>query len=171
MPVGPLELSVRFVQLAALPSARGELQLGYSLVDRAARAGKLATIYVDRVRWLARQAGVDTAMLVGFAIAHEIGHLLLGTNAHGSSGLMRAVWSRTELRRGDAADWSFAPSEAARMRSSLLRREGLRSSQLDSHATDCPAALGDATGAAAGAADCGGNAVASVRGVAARSHR
>ena len=170
-PLRASELSVRLVQLPALPTINGDLQLGYSLVDTAVGEGKLATVFADRVGWLAKQANADSPTLVGLAMAHEIGHLLLGTSAHGRSGLMRAVWTRAELRRRDAGRWQFTPSEAAQMRSSLARREGLRSSQLVSDATGCLPSVVDAAGAAA-TTECGGNAAfASIRGVAARSDR
>ena len=54
---------------------------------------------VDRIDALARQAGVDPGMLLGRAVAHEIGHLILGTTKHAKSGLMRATWKTDELRR------------------------------------------------------------------------
>src|SRR5262245_44632103 len=125
-PLDRSELSVRLVRLPGTTSVHGELQLGYSLVDITAGAGTLATIYADRVAWLANATETDMPTLVGLAMAHEIGHLLLGTNAHSRTGLMRAVWSRAELQRNVAADWRFGRSEAARMRSSIRRLEGLR---------------------------------------------
>jgi hypothetical protein len=170
-PLDPSELSVRLVKLPGTASARGELQLGYSLVDTTAGAGTLATIYADRVAWLAGEAGADMPTLVGSAIAHEIGHLLLGTNAHSGTGLMRAVWSRAELRRNDAADWLFGRSEAARIRASVLRLEGLRSSKRDFHAAACPASFDGAADSAADTPECAGGAFASVRGVAAGGDR
>jgi hypothetical protein len=170
-PLDPSELSVRLVRLPGTASARGELQLGYSLVDRTAGAGTLATIYADRVAWLAGEAGADMPTLVGFAIAHEVGHLLLGTNAHSGSGLMRAVWSRAELRRNDTADWLFGRSEAARMRSSVVRLEGLRSSQRDFHAAACSASVDDASDSATDTPECARGAFASVRAVAAGADR
>ena len=171
-PLDASELSVRLVRLPGTASARGELQLGYSLVDTAVGAGTLATIYADRVAWLAGEAGADMPTLVGFAIAHEIGHLLLGTNAHSGTGLMRAVWSRAELRRNEAADWLFGPSEAARMRSSVLRLEGLRSSQRDFHAAACSSSVDAASASATDTSECTGDTVvASIRAVAARPDR
>jgi hypothetical protein len=165
-PLESSELSVRLVRLPGTASARGELQLGYSLVDTTAGAGTLATIYADRVAWLAGEAGADTPTLVGFAIAHEIGHLLLGTNAHSGTGLMRAVWSRAELRRNAAADWLFGRSEAARMRASVLRLEGLRSARHDFHAAACSASLDGASDSATDTSECAGGAFTSVRAVA-----
>ena len=170
-PLDPSELSVRLVKLPGTASAKGELQLGYSLIDTTAGAGTLATIYADRVAWLAGEAGADIPTLVGLAIAHEIGHLLLGTNAHAGSGLMRAVWSRAELRSNDATDWLVGPSEAARMRSSVLRLEGLRSPQRDFHAAACSASVDAASDSATDAPECAGGAFASVRAVVAGPDR
>jgi len=161
IPLRPSELSVRFVRLAGTPSASGQLQLGYSLVDTSRGEGRLATMYVDRVEWLAAQARADAVILLGFAVAHEIGHLLLGTNAHAAHGLMRAVWSRAQLQHADAGDWRFSRDEGWKMRSSLEQRNGLRSSHRD--ATGCPASDGDDPGAST---DCGATAVASLRAVA-----
>ena len=160
-PLAPAELSVRFVRLAGTPSSRGQLQLGYSLVDTRIGEGTLATVFVDRVHWLAVQAGADTAVLLGFATAHEIGHLLLGTNAHGASGLMRAVWSRAELQHAEVNAWLFSRGEGLKMRTSLEQRNGLRSSQRD--ATGCPASDGHDPDAST---ECGAGAVASLRGMA-----
>jgi hypothetical protein len=166
-PLEAAELSVRFVRLPGTPSASGQLQLGYSLVDTSAREGKLATIFVDRVEWLAAQAGADSAAVLGSAIAHEIGHLLLGTNAHGSSGLMRALWSRSELQHANVRDWLFSRDEGARMRASLERRNGLRFSEHDE--TGCTASRGGDADASAG---CRPSAVAAaLRGVAAGADR
>jgi hypothetical protein len=118
---------VRLVRLAGTPSARGELSLGYSLVDTSISEGALATIYVDRVAWLSAQAGpraaVDGPTLLGYAIAHEVGHLLLGTNAHDAAGLMRAIWSRAQLQRNDPADWQFTTGESLAMGRSLHVRQ------------------------------------------------
>jgi hypothetical protein len=95
--------------------ARGGLPLGDAFVDRGARAGVLATIYADRVLLLAASAGIDAATLLGRAIAHELGHLLLATAAHATRGLMRPIWSREELRKS-GGDWTFTPEEVAAMR-------------------------------------------------------
>jgi hypothetical protein len=137
-PVAHDELAVRLVRLAGQPSARREISLGYSLVDTSTAGGTLATVYIDRVQSLAAQVpcggsssrrgapstgvGCDAAALLGFAIAHEIGHLLLGTRDHSASGLMRAVWSRAELQRRVAADWRLTADESLAIRLAVHRR-------------------------------------------------
>ena len=96
------------------------VSMGYSLVG--IPVPFLATVYVDRAELVARGAGIDTRRLLGLAIAHEIGHVLLNSNSHAPSGLMRAEWSRTELQRQDPAAWRFLETEAAQVRMTALER-------------------------------------------------
>ena len=99
------------------------VSMGFSLVGIAGAAPFLATVYVDRVESVARGAGIDARRVLGLAIAHEIGHVLLNNNTHAPSGLMRADWSRNELRRKDAAAWQFLDTEAAHVRAAALERQ------------------------------------------------
>ena len=61
------------------------------------------------------QLGVNDAELLGRALAHEIGHLLLRARAHSRTGLMRGVWSIEELTLNRREDWVFAPSDRERL--------------------------------------------------------
>jgi hypothetical protein len=92
------------------------------MLDTSTHSAVLATIYVERVRWLARSARADVETLLGRTIAHELGHLLLATNAHGSHGLMRAVWSAAEVRGDRDWDGTFAPPMLKPSASVLLTR-------------------------------------------------
>ncbi len=121
-PLAANELTIRFVRLPPHLAERDLVTLGDSLIDTRLRAGSLATIYVDRVTTLARRCGVDVQTLLARAVAHEIGHLLLGTSAHASSGLMRAAWSQTALRRAAAEDWRFTAPDALAIRERVRAR-------------------------------------------------
>ena len=118
-PVKPHEVLVRIVRSGPL-SAKDSL--GFSVIDTSLRAGSLATIYDDRVHALSAQAEVDDGLLLGRAIAHEIGHMLLGTPNHSRFGLMRALWVSAELRRDLPSDWAFSGREAAELRQRLIAR-------------------------------------------------
>jgi hypothetical protein len=74
--------------------------------------GWLATAFSDRVADAATRVGVDAGTLLGLVIAHELGHLLLGSGYHGGTGVMRADWPKD--RHGEP--WRFSTGEAARMR-------------------------------------------------------
>ena len=109
-PLLPTELVVRLVEL---PDRAGDHHLGDALIDPEKRIGVLATVYVNRTLQLARALEVDHRQLLGRAIAHEIGHLLLATNTHAASGLMRELWSDDELQRARRDDWVLQPLDAA----------------------------------------------------------
>jgi hypothetical protein len=121
-PLAANELAIRFVRLPPHLAAQDLVTLGDSLVDTGRRGGALATIYVNRVATLAGRCRVDVHTLLARAVAHEIGHLLLGTSAHASSGLMRAAWSQAALRRAVAEDWTFTAPDARALREGVRGR-------------------------------------------------
>lgn len=123
-PLAPGELTLRIVRSGIVAdAARRALPLGDAMIDAQAKHGVLATVYIDRVTRMAEQAGVDVHELLGRTIAHELGHLLMATGAHGPHGLMRPVWSQSEIRRRQMDDWVFRPREIAaiKARTPLLR--------------------------------------------------
>lgn len=111
------EFSVRLSPARGKASA-GE-ELGYAWIDTAAGAGTMATVFTDRVESLAQAARVDPGTLLGRTVAHELGHLLLGTTRHAEEGLMRARWTVDELRARSDGDWRFTASEGQVMRAKL----------------------------------------------------
>ena len=56
-----------------------------------------AWIFYDRTNDFALEQQLTFERLLGTVIAHELGHLLLGENAHADAGLMHGYWSRKEL--------------------------------------------------------------------------
>lgn len=84
---------------------------GYSLIDATTATGTLSTVFVDRVDWLASTGKAARAEVLGRAIAHEIGHQLLGSNEHSVRGLMRETWTADELTRNRAEDWQFSSAQ------------------------------------------------------------
>ncbi len=125
-PLGATDLMLR-IGSAKPDNATHYVSMGFSLVNAVdGRAPYLATVYADLVNNVARGAGVDAGELLGRTMAHEIGHLLLATNQHAATGLMRAAWSRSELRHHDAADWQFLSGEADTMRTAIATRTAAR---------------------------------------------
>ena len=112
------ELVIRIVR-ATWEHYERELPLGDALVDSGAGTAVLATIYFDRVDRVAKAAGMEAATLLGYAVAHEIGHLLLASSAHSTRGLMRPIWRDEELRNRRAVDWKFTKQDIAAIRNRL----------------------------------------------------
>jgi hypothetical protein len=113
----PRELLMRIV--AAPRTERDPEVVGFSYVDAGAKRGTLGTVYMDRVAALAYRLRAEPGLMLGRAIAHEIAHLLLGTTAHSSDGVMRPHWLQ---HRRDPAAWSFSVEEAAELRAALAAR-------------------------------------------------
>jgi hypothetical protein len=142
-PPAPGELIVRLARhpnrvdmSARHDSADVSHALGHSMIDTATGTGTLATVFVDRIEVMARQARTDRPAMVGRVMAHEIGHLLLGTNAHSKTGLMREIWTLAELTRNRAQDWLFSNAQSDRLREARLL--GRRATTAAARAGDTP---------------------------------
>jgi hypothetical protein len=101
----------------------GDLHLGFAAVDPYGQRNVMATLYYDRVLRVARRAGLDVSGLLGRAMAHEIGHLLLRMPGHNQSGLMRAVWTDAELAQNRRDDWSFTDAERLQLQIAARQAE------------------------------------------------
>jgi hypothetical protein len=65
------------------------------LVDNSDRR---AFVFYNRIVDLARLNGVDIAPILGHALAHEMGHVLLPYGSHTSQGIMREEWDRAQFQ-------------------------------------------------------------------------
>jgi len=99
---------VRGMPASALPGA-----LGFALP--LARTGAHVTIFSDRVEALARSGNAAGPVILGHALAHEIGHVLLGSSAHTTGGLMQARWNAASWHLASAGLLAFGPAEVARL--------------------------------------------------------
>ncbi len=113
-PPEPGELAVRLVRAPKRDS--NPRALGTALIDKTTGRGTLATVYGDRVSAMANQGRHDQWAMIGGVMAHEIGHLLLGTNSHTDSGLMRQIWTVQDLTRNRPQDWLFSRSQLEELR-------------------------------------------------------
>ena len=113
------EFVIRLVRSREITTDGSPFVLGEASIDVNAGAGVLATIYVDRVERMAELSEADTASLLGRAIEHELGHLLLATKSHSPGGLMRAQWTSNEVRGNPTADWVLTRKDAEAIRKRL----------------------------------------------------
>jgi hypothetical protein len=95
--------------------------LGEAIV-RLSGPSTIATVYAAAIAERARGTGGRLSTILGRVAAHEIGHLLLGTNGHAPHGLMRPSWDLARLDRGD---WNFTVEDAAAMRARLTQRDAV----------------------------------------------
>lgn len=55
-----------------------------------------ASIYAAEIKKYADHTDLSASTLMGYAVTHELGHLLIGPE-HSASGIMRQCWGRTEF--------------------------------------------------------------------------
>ncbi len=83
--------------------------------------GCYSDVFYDRVMELDADWHIALADTLGSVIAHELGHLLLGSNSHSDMGIMRARWQSEELRRLARGGLWFTNEQAGRMSARLNR--------------------------------------------------
>jgi hypothetical protein len=88
-------------------------------------AGYFVYVFYDRIQVLAQRRRLGHALLAD-VMAHEIGHLLLGSTSHSASGIMCAHWNNEELRNFSEGAMSFVPAQSRIMRDRLRVRQGER---------------------------------------------
>jgi hypothetical protein len=92
-------------------------------------AGAFADVFLDRAQTLSDGGNISLAQVLGHVIAHELGHLLLGSNAHSAIGIMRPHWQREELIQARMGRLRFTDEQALAMekkiRSQIDDRDGL----------------------------------------------
>lgn len=81
--------------------------------------GFQADIFYEGIEKLRQETFVDPAIILGHVAAHEIGHLLLGSNSHSPRGIMRAHWNMEELARANLGLLLFTKSQSHRMTEKL----------------------------------------------------
>lgn len=86
-----------------------------------AQFGVSATIFQERVETMCQSAGQDFALMLGHAIAHEIGHVTLASDAHSPNGIMRARWGKGESDLAAMGHLGFSPQQGAELRAYASR--------------------------------------------------
>jgi hypothetical protein len=103
-----------------IPRARtlGDDIFGVSFLDH--DAGTYADLFFEPVEQLYEQnRGISLAPILGDVLAHELGHLLLGSNAHSRDGIMQPHWTREQLHRVATGQMRFSKEQSARMRTRI----------------------------------------------------
>lgn len=86
--------------------------------------GKYCDIFFDRIQETAQTTRTGLGQLIATVIAHELGHLLLGSHSHSFFGIMMPHWNQRELQRIGMGNLLFSKEEAHRMRMRLRSKGG-----------------------------------------------
>ena len=97
--------------------------LGYALMI--GQGSIYATVSYTRVKQCVNRQGRSAASLqqvLGSAMAHELGHILLGAGSHAPAGLMRANWDAEELNDISKGRLCFLRDQERRIRDAVAAR-------------------------------------------------
>ena len=90
------------------PGVLGQSRLPTGI--RGSTPGGAANVFYESVRDLASDSGAFIGEALGDAMAHELGHLLLGSE-HSSEGIMKARWTIRELRIASQGGLLFSQAQ------------------------------------------------------------
>ena len=83
--------------------------------------GTMADAYFQAIQVRSEQHNGDSGLLLGFVMAHELGHLLLGPG-HTPEGVMQAAWGQKQMDALRQRWLRFTEEGAARIRRALESR-------------------------------------------------
>jgi hypothetical protein len=121
--MGPIDLVLRILprHMAIKLAARDEALGSARTCSEREPACELSVFYCCRVDELA-VAGYREDRILGYVIAHEVAHVLLGPG-HSEEGIMRGQWTRNDLQR---ISWGlpldFSKDQSRELRNAVLRR-------------------------------------------------
>jgi len=87
--------------------------------------GSMATVSTTWSDEISQSLYVPSEYLLGRVIVHELGHLLLGPG-HSPVGIMKAHWTREDLRRTNLGMLSFTSEQVALISSNLECRRAVK---------------------------------------------
>jgi hypothetical protein len=111
---------IRQLALRVIPMGKTspDLVFGQAFVGESG-TGMYADVFLDRIQAAHDQYGTSVPRLLGAVAAHELGHLLLGFQAHSWTGIMTPVWESESLRLMSMGNLLFSREQAVRMQSTL----------------------------------------------------
>jgi hypothetical protein len=107
-----LKLVARKVEIAGVDA------LGYAFLRPTFGCNCAHLVYPEIERSAQRWEG-EVSTILGAAMAHEIGHLLLSSNAHSSSGVMTANFGHKQIVQASRGELLFTAEQAGRIRAQV----------------------------------------------------
>ncbi len=91
-----------------------------------------ASVYYDYALRSAKRdnAEFEVPVILGCVIAHELGHLLLGSNSHSGSGVMQPRWERQQMRQAMMGILLFTLKQSKFIQAEAQKRMKLQTASL-----------------------------------------
>lgn len=105
------------------PAGLSSDAMGYTLLTHQPHDdGSYAAASWDAVQSTASVMKTDPRMLLGGVVAHELGHLLLGSQAHARNGVMAARFGPVQLFEAEHNELHFERAQIEPLRAEIQRR-------------------------------------------------
>ena len=98
---------------------RAQDALGYTPASPGER-GRLAFVLINRVNEVANRYGTARSIVLGAAVAHELGHLLI-SKEHSNTGIMKAYLNQSDFRKARQGELRLTDEQARHIRNSTAR--------------------------------------------------
>ena len=82
--------------------------------------GRLAFVLINRVNEIADRYSTARSIVLGAAIAHELGHLLI-SKEHSKTGIMKAYFNQSDFRKARQGELRLTAEQARHIRNSSAR--------------------------------------------------
>jgi hypothetical protein len=112
------------------PGGTGTYVMGSAWIG--GRQGRRANAFYDRLQEFAGGSGPrDTGILLGYVMAHELGHVLRAESGHSTTGVMKACWGQRDVPWMLHEAVSFSRADAKRIFDVIEERRlaGLRTGE------------------------------------------
>ena len=117
---GPLALVLHILPRGVSRRHTDPGSAGFAVPPEDGGFGVYAGVFHDRVRQPG--ASIDEAELLGSVVAHELGHLLLGTGQHSAAGIMKGEWRYKQSILVAQGLLRFDTGQRRRMLANMRRR-------------------------------------------------
>ena len=120
---GPTVVSLRILpRTMAERLQAGATAFGITLYPEGTGFATTTNVFYQRVTLLAALRVSYEAVTLCHVIAHELGHVLLGSGSHSRAGIMHVPWQAKDLRAAALSQLFFSAREAKRMRKQVRAR-------------------------------------------------
>ena len=120
---GPTVVSLRILpRTMAERLQAGATAFGITLYPEGTGFATTTNVFYERVTLLAALRVSYEAVTLCHVIAHELGHVLLGSGSHSRAGIMHVPWQAKDLRAAALSQLFFSAREAKRMRKQVRAR-------------------------------------------------
>jgi hypothetical protein len=122
-PLGAIAVNMRVLPASMAGGFKASREeMGFAVVSARAGSASDAWVFYQRVEDAAATEVASPFQILANAMAHEIGHLLLGPDHHSREGVMRACWDREFLEEVSQGQMHFTREQAQLIRLDMQTR-------------------------------------------------